>query len=131
MKTSTKAVLWSALIFPGAGHIFLKNYRRGMLLFVPALIEFGMLMRGIVAQTEFILDKIESGAISPDPLAIAAMLDAAPETHMTQIAFWILVACWMAGMVDAYMLGIEEDKQDGGRPKSDEAPAQLRPRNRV
>jgi hypothetical protein len=131
MKTSTKAVLWSGLVFPGAGHIFLRRYRRGMLLIVPALLEFSMLVRGLIMQAEFILDKIESGAISPDPLAIAAMLDAAPETHMTQIAFWILVACWMAGMVDAYMLGTEEDRKDETRSKRDEAPAHLRPRNRL
>jgi hypothetical protein len=112
MKISIKAVLWSGLAFPGAGHFYLKHYRRGMLVFVPALIEISMLVRGMIMQAEFLWDKIESGAIAPDPLAVAALLDAVPETQMTRFAFLILVLCWVAGMVDAYLLGVEQEKKN-------------------
>lgn len=129
MKSSTKALLWSAVVFPGAGHFFLKRYRRGMLLFVPALLELSMLARGLIIQAEFVMDKIESGAISPDVTAIANLLDAVPETQMTRIAFWVLVACWMAGMVDAYLLGVEQDKLLANRSERDQWHARLRPKD--
>ena len=41
MKKSTKAALLSALICPGAGHIFLKKYIRAMLLVAATLAGVG------------------------------------------------------------------------------------------
>jgi hypothetical protein len=117
MKKSVKAVLWSGLACPGAGHFFLKRYWRGALLFVPALLALGTMVRGLIEQAEFIMDKIESGAVAPDPQVIAALLDTAPATQMTNIAFWILVACWVAGIADAYWLGALQDKEDEAKAK--------------
>ncbi|MFI4939553.1 MAG: hypothetical protein ACHP7O_04305 [Burkholderiales bacterium] len=110
MKKSVKAALWSGLVFPGAGHFFLKRTLRGMLLFIPALLSTILLVRGLLAQAELVMDKVASGAAPPDAQVIGALLDAAPETPIMNIAFWILAVCWVLGVIDAYRLGSIRDK---------------------
>jgi hypothetical protein len=110
MKKSTKALLWSGLVFPGVGHFSLKYYLRGLLWFVPAMLALAVLVQGLIERAEFVMDKIESGAVAADPQAIAALLDRAPDTAAAQIALWVLLACWLAAMVDAYRLGAMHEK---------------------
>lgn len=112
MKKSTKAVLWSGLVFPGAGHFFLKHYQRGMFLFVPALISSFLYFQGRYVQFEFLWDKLSSGAVSPDVTAVTALLDSVPQTPIADMAFWVLVMCWGLGMVDAYRLGSSMETKD-------------------
>jgi len=113
MKKSTKAMLWSGLVFPGCGHFSLKSYQRGSLWLVPALLALAVLVRGLIVQAEFVMDKIESGAIPLDPVAIATLLDSVPDTQMTSIAFWVFVVCWIGALVDAYRLGAKRDTEAG------------------
>lgn len=105
MKKSVKAALWSGLVFPGAGHFFLQRYLRGMILFVPAMLGIILIVCGLLEQAEFVMSKIEGGTVAPDVQVIAALLDAAPDTPMTNIAFWVIVVCWVLGTIDAYRLG--------------------------
>lgn len=112
MKKSTKAVLWSGLAFPGTGHFFLKHYLRGMILFIPALISISLYTYGRYVQVMFVWDRIESGAVAPDPIAIATLLDNVPQAPVAEIAFWVFVVAWGLGMVDAYLLGRSEEAND-------------------
>ena len=112
MKKSIKAVLWSGLAFPGAGHFFLKRYLRGMILFVPAMASIGVYARGLMVQVDFVMGKIESGAVALDPVAIEAVLNSVPQSQVVEIAFWVFVACWALGMVDAYLLGRSLETND-------------------
>ena len=45
MKRSTRAVLLSGLVFPGLGHIFLKQYLRGSILVLIALATASVIIR--------------------------------------------------------------------------------------
>jgi hypothetical protein len=105
MKKSIKAVLWSGLAFPGAGHFYLKRYLRGLIVFVPAVASIGLYVQGLMEQVDFVMGKIESGTVALDPAAIEAVLNSAPQSQVVEVAFWVFVACWVAGMVDAYLLG--------------------------
>ncbi len=105
MKKSIKAVLWSGLAFPGAGHFYLKRYLRGLIVFVPAVASIGLYVQGLMEQVDFVMGKIESGAVALEPTAIEAVLNSAPQSQVVEVAFWVFVACWVAGMVDAYLLG--------------------------
>ncbi|HXA48370.1 MAG TPA: hypothetical protein VNW52_12120 [Burkholderiaceae bacterium] len=105
MKKSVKAALWSGLAFPGVGQFILKRHQRGMILFVPALISMVLYVKGLLQQVDFVMSKIESGAVPLDPVAISAMLDNVPQSQMVEIAFWVFVVCWVIGIVDAYVLG--------------------------
>jgi hypothetical protein len=117
MKKSVKAALWSGFVFPGVGHFFLKCYLRGMVLFIPAILAVFLLTRDLVAQTELVMSKLESGAVSPDLQAIGALLDATPDTLTTTIAYWVIVVCWVLGVIDAYRLGSMQDKAHSANDK--------------
>ncbi len=112
MKKSVKAALWSGLVFPGTGHFILKSYQRGLIVFVPAMISMGLYLDGRYEQVKFVWDKLESGAIPPDPISIAALLDSVPQTPVADVAFWVFMLCWVLGMVDAYRLGSSLEPKD-------------------
>ena len=76
-----------------------------MILFVPAVLCAILLVRGLLEQAAFVMDKIESGTVAPDVQVIGALLDAAPDTLMVDIAFWIIAVCWAISIIDAYRLG--------------------------
>jgi hypothetical protein len=120
MKKSVKALLWSGLAFPGAGHFYLKRHTRGMIVFVPALLGMALYIRGVFQEVNYVMGKLESGAVELDPVAITAMLDNVPHSQITDIAFWVFVVCWLAGMVDSYMLGeqIEKNQANLVKPQS-------------
>lgn len=118
MKKSVKALLWSGLVFPGTGHFYLKRYQRGLLLFVPAVVGIGLYLHGLIVQIEFVLDKMESGAVPLDPVAIEAMIDSVPQTQITDIAFWLFVLCWGIAMVDSYLLGAKLEQGSSAPDKA-------------
>jgi hypothetical protein len=111
MKKTTKAVLWSGLVFPGAGHFFLKQNQRGMFLFIPALVSACLYFYGRYVQVAYIWDKISSGVVSPDTAGVTALLGTVPQFPIADMAFWVLVACWVLGMVDAYLLARQSEQQ--------------------
>src|SRR5689334_13423788 len=114
MKNSGKAALLSALVLPGTGHLYLKHYRRAVVLMLIAVSALSIIVVRAVRQARMIADKILSGEIAPDPAAIAAQIDAAGSaTDSTQvgIAYWALIVCWLIGIADAYRLGTLHDKK--------------------
>ena len=50
MRKSIKAVLLSALVFPGIGHFALKRYQRGLIFFVPALLSLSLIVYYILSK---------------------------------------------------------------------------------
>jgi len=117
MKKSVKALLWSALAFPGVGHFYLKRHTRGLAWFVPALTGTILYIRGVFQEVDYVMDKLESGTVAIDPVAIATMLDTVPHSLVTDIGFWIFVLCWIGGTVDAYLLGTQIEKNELGLVK--------------
>jgi len=113
MKKSMKAALWSALVFPGAGHFLLKRYARGMVLFVPTVLALLYLVNDMLQQAAVIADKIMSGAVPADVTAITALVAAGgKDSTMLELAGYVLLVCWVAGMIDSYRIGNAEDRND-------------------
>lgn len=113
MKKSIKAALLSGLVFPGVGHFALKQYGRGLVFFVPAMLGLIYIANNIVQRAWSLAGKIMSGAISSDTATIAAMVSAeagGADSLMLNIAGWVIAGCWIAGIVDAYRIGSMEDK---------------------
>jgi hypothetical protein len=98
MKKSSKAALLSGLIFPGIGHIFLKEYLRGSALVVLSLAALSVVVTIAYQHALLIVDRIISGDVSVEAVENAAVI--------------VLVACWLAGIIDSYRLGAVQEKSD-------------------
>lgn len=121
-KRAQKAALWSALVFPGAGHLFLKMYAHGLVLLGSTVIAIvyivhNLLSRGLVEQVNNLVYKALDGELSPDPDAIAKLLDLGPDPVTLDVASWLIVGCWIYGIVDSYRQGARMDRAAIGQVK--------------
>ena len=108
MSKSIKAALLSALIFPGAGHVYLKSYGRGIALLVLSAIFIFILMSKVFDQANAVLQKFqaEGGVIDPARiLELASQTSPTADTPALGVATLGLIACWLIGVADAYRLG--------------------------
>ena len=114
MNTATKAALLSGLVFPGSGHWLLKQYRRAIGIIAIALLALGIIVTDALQKATLIANKIASGEIPLDATAITEQVDAtlhSAGSTAANIATWLLLACWIFGIVDAYRLGKQKDRQ--------------------
>ena len=115
MKKSTKAVLLSALVFPGTGHLFLKKYLSGTLLIGAILVAFYFLVTKAVEKAQHIADLITSGEIQPDIASLTEMITKTPtgsEGQLLSIASTTLIVAWLIGILDSYRVGRTQDLDD-------------------
>jgi len=113
MKRSSKAALLSGLIFPGIGHIVLKQYLRGSVLMLFALVALSVIVARIYQRALTVVDRINSGDIPVDAGAIAEMVSnstSAADSLIENIALLVLAACWLIGIIDSYRLGVGQEK---------------------
>ena len=113
MKPSVKAALVSALVFPGAGHFFLRRAARGCIFLVPAALAVAVVLQHVLERSNAILAQIESGAVTLDPVAIAALVSApaGSEGPLMTGALIVCAICWAGSIVDSFILGGQ------GRPR--------------
>ncbi len=108
-----KAALLSGLVFPGTGHLFLKQYPRGAALLLVALTAAIVIVEDAYRRALTIVDRIISGEVSVDSAAIAAMVsDSASDADSSKvtIAAFVLCACWLVGIIDSYHTGLTTDE---------------------
>ena len=113
MKRSSKAALLSGLIFPGIGHIVLKQYLRGSVLMLFALVALSVIVTRIYQRALTIVDRINSGDIPVDTGAIAEMVSnstSGADSSIENIAMIVLGVCWLIGIIDSYRLGVAQEK---------------------
>ncbi|MDH3635017.1 MAG: hypothetical protein OES20_09955 [Gammaproteobacteria bacterium] len=115
MKKSHKAVLFSAFVFPGGGHLYLKKHIQAALLILVSVACIGVLLSVAMEKAQQIRDKILAGEIPLDLTRITAEVSnqvAAGGTQMADIATYVLLICWLLGIADSYRLGRIQDKVD-------------------
>jgi len=115
MSKSSKAILLSALVFPGAGHLFLKKYITGTVLVCASFAALYLIVADILERALAIVEKIERGEISPDVATIAELLSRQPmgnESSLLDAALPVLVICWVVGITDSYRCGHAQDKNE-------------------
>lgn len=113
MSRATKSALLSALVFPGAGHVFLKQYVSAVLFAGIALSATYYLVSVMIHQATMILEKIEQGQMAPDPAAINALLEAqtgGTEAQYISLATIAFVVVWLWASADAYRVGRRQDR---------------------
>jgi Asp/Glu/hydantoin racemase len=108
MKNSIKAALLSAFVFPGLGHIVLKNYLVGVLLAAIALISSSLLIANVVRRAMDIIESIQRGETPLDITVIRELITnqtSSAAAQQLEVATTILMITWIVGIVDSYRIG--------------------------
>lgn len=107
MSRSTTAVLLSALVLPGAGHLYLKHYPRGIALIAISLACLWIFMDRAMQQASIVLDQVASevGAVDVGQLSdLVTQTSNGPGSLVVTVASLVLAGCWVIGIVDAYRI---------------------------
>ncbi len=113
MTRSTKVALLSGLIFPGVGHMVLKQYLRGSVLMISALIASSVIVTVVIQRALTVVDHINSGDIPVETGAIAELVSnstSGADSLIQNISVIVLGACWLIGIIDSYRLGIAQEE---------------------
>lgn len=113
MRKSTKAVLLSAFVFPGAGHFYLKENITGSVLAIAAFFGLYSIVAGILERAQQIADKIVSGEVQADMTIIAELVSRqsnGTDAQSLNIATTVLIVSWIIGMLDSYRAGRKKEK---------------------
>jgi hypothetical protein len=111
MKTSSTALLLSALVFPGAGQLYLQRYGRGLGFIVPAALALSLLGRDLLLTAHEISGLIMAGKIAPDLASIAAEVERHGSQGGNHWAAAILIGSWLLSVIDVWWL-TRRAKQD-------------------
>ncbi|MGA9991879.1 MAG: DUF6677 family protein [Thiobacillaceae bacterium] len=107
MKRSTTAVLLSALVLPGAGHLYLRHFRRGVVLMAISLACLWIIVDRTMQEASFVLDRLgsEGGALDVGQISdLVTQASSSPGSTAATVAAFVLAGCWLVGMIDAYRL---------------------------
>jgi len=113
MNNALKGLLFSALIFPGAGQIILARYARGALFFALAFVSGILCITGIVRQAVVALqDLVARGVVIDTPKVISLVADISiyASSLLIQLSFLLLFCCWLTSSFDAWLIGRKMDE---------------------
>ena len=91
----------------------LKQYLRGSVLMLSALIASSVIITVVIQRALTIVDRINSGDVSVESEAIAEMISNSTngvDSPMANISVIVLGACWLVGIIDSYRIGIAQEK---------------------
>ncbi|WP_210395552.1 hypothetical protein [Motiliproteus sediminis] len=111
MTRTTKAVLMSLLLFPGSGLFLLQRYVSAVALSGAAAVALYMLLRAALVMAEAISEKILSGTVPLEPIAIlnAVHSVAAASGPQANLASLVFMGCWVVGVVLSWRAGDAND----------------------
>ena len=107
MERSVRAALLSALVFPGAGQLYLRLRIRALLFIVPALGAVAVFLAQVWDLVNLISAEIAAGQVGLDPVAIAQRveLQAGSSGGSMDAAVMLMIGCWVVSTVDAWRQG--------------------------
>lgn len=106
MDRSTKAALLSALVFPGAGQLFLKRHGRALVFFVPAAAAALYFSSAVMQPVLAIAHEITSGAMAFDPFLIQQRVEQSRiDTFAMNLAALVMLVTWLSATIDAWIVG--------------------------
>jgi len=117
MKPSVRAALLSGLVFPGIGQFYLKEYRRGIAIFVPVFIALCIVVVATVRSALEIVSRIQDPEMSGDVQGILGLATSHSNEHalFLNLASLVIACGWLFSIIDAYYRGkrkIQNDKVD-------------------
>ena len=115
MKKSIKAALLSALVFPGAGHIYLKKYKSSVILIGASLFGLYYIISNVVEKSLQIVEKIQSGVVPLNATTVSELLSkqtSGAEAQLLDVATVVIIVCWLVGIIDSYRVGGAQGKNE-------------------
>ena len=112
MTKALKGALLSGLVLPGLGQVMLKYYKRGIALMLIVLSAFIVIVAQATQQALTILERIEAEGSVLDSSTISnavTQASTASDTITFNIALFLIISCWIIGIIDAYRLGKKKD----------------------
>ncbi|HWV16489.1 MAG TPA: hypothetical protein VN030_13735 [Cellvibrio sp.] len=119
MKKSTKAALYSALIFPGAGLYLLKHYVRGNVFLLPALAAILYVIYGITTVTRELSEKVAQNPNAfLDISKLSSDISASIAVHIPfyHQAISLFVLSWIISTISSYFAGKKQELDDTKAP---------------
>jgi hypothetical protein len=104
MTKSTKAILLSAFVYPGAGQVFLKRYISGIIFIGISTIGLYFIVANAVKIALQIVDQIRSGNAPPDFITLLNLVSQ-HDTQLLNNAFILIMVTWLISIIHAYLLG--------------------------
>jgi len=120
IKKANKAALYSALVFPGAGLLWLKHYGRACVFMVPSLVALVHLARTLYhsiapVYLQMLSDAREGSVDVFDMSSLYVKLSQeihqsiAAQQGQLHLAEVVLVAAWACSIVSSYFVGKKTD----------------------
>ncbi len=122
MKKATKAALYSGLVFPGVGLLWLKQYARAAIFIIPTLTALWYLCSTIYHTIAPVYAKMlrdaEEGILVVDPTNLTSLslklnqeIAQSLSAHQgaLDLAKGILIAAWLCSIVSSYFAGKKLD----------------------
>jgi len=117
VRKSTKAALLSGLVFPGIGHLALKEYLRASILILAAMTAVYVLTTAAVDQAMSVVDRIYSGDVALDAQSISEAISASSaetDNRAANASLLVFGLCWIVGIIDSWRLGRIQDENLSG-----------------
>jgi hypothetical protein len=115
MSRSTTAVLLSALVLPGAGHLYLKHYSRGLALIAISLVCLWVFVDRAMQQASLVLDQLASEGAAVDVGRLSELVTQTsngPGSLVVTVASLVLAGCWAIGIVDTYRIARNQQNRN-------------------
>ena len=108
MSNAIKAAMLSAIVFPGAGHFFLKKPIPATILAGTAFFGLLYVMTKVMESAQNIVEKIQSGEVSLDLEKIRSLVTqqlSGDGGQQLDAIVTTLIILWFVGIVDSYRVG--------------------------
>lgn len=114
MKRSSKAALWSALVFPGLGHLFVRRYATGLVLLCLSGWSLYSVTTTVVDSAVALTGDIQAGGMAIESGAIGEVVvqRAQQAEQSAHIPMMVLTLCWVIGIADAYRVGRAQERAE-------------------
>ncbi|MFL0798434.1 MAG: hypothetical protein K6L73_13205 [Cellvibrionaceae bacterium] len=114
MKHSTKAALYSAFIFPGAGYFGVNSMIKGFSALIITMGCLSVFFYEAFNRAQTIAEKIVRGEIPSNYFALRSEIYSTPGVLSEQTIStltYLLITIWIIGIVDSYRIGKKIDKK--------------------
>jgi hypothetical protein len=113
VKASSKAALLSAFVFPGAGHLCLKVYGRGLIIMLISFAGLGYLIwaaaSSALSHLDEVMVKMQGGAVNMQDISGIVGSNMSVTDPYQRAVFYFMVCFWIFAIIDAYIIGKQRD----------------------